>query len=299
MSYAIGGDRIVDRRRLDPPQTDIGAGKGGDGPGETPAVAMEHRQRPEINRVGRHGPDHHVADGVQEGAAVMVDDALRVAGGAGCVIQRTGVPFVSGPLPRVFGIAACDEVLVFHGAEERSAVIGGVIDIDNEDIGAECFESAFDRVRKLPVGQQDLRFAVLEDKGDGVRIETDIQRIQDTAHHGDAEMGFDHRRDVRQHGRDGVAALEAVPFQRARQPSAPRIGLGPAAADIAVDNGRPVRIGRCRAFYKAKRRKGLEIGRVLVESDLERVGHFPAPNEGLLFRGNNTWFVSENKDRTK
>ena len=38
--------------RIELAQADVGAADGGDGPGVAPAIAVEHRQRPEIDAVG-------------------------------------------------------------------------------------------------------------------------------------------------------------------------------------------------------------------------------------------------------
>jgi hypothetical protein len=43
---------------------------------QLPAVAVEHRQRPQIDAVPRHAPGQDVAHAVQVRAPVVVDDAL-------------------------------------------------------------------------------------------------------------------------------------------------------------------------------------------------------------------------------
>jgi len=90
----LAADRVEDRLRVDLAQAHVRAAERGDGPREAPAVAMEHRQRPEIARVVRHRPRRRVADRVQVGAAVMRDDALRIARRARCVRDGDRVPFV-------------------------------------------------------------------------------------------------------------------------------------------------------------------------------------------------------------
>ena len=45
-------DQREDHRRVDLAQADMGAADGGDRPGVGPAVAVEHRQRPQIDRTG-------------------------------------------------------------------------------------------------------------------------------------------------------------------------------------------------------------------------------------------------------
>ena len=53
------GENIVGAHRA---QAHAGAVQRGDGPRETPAVAVEHRQRPEVDRVRVHVPGEHVRD---------------------------------------------------------------------------------------------------------------------------------------------------------------------------------------------------------------------------------------------
>ncbi len=94
----IGFWRTARRQTWVPATTDMR-------PREAPAVAVEHRQRPQIDRVLGHGAGQHVALGHQVGAAVVVDDALGIAGRAGGVVERDRVPFVVGHRPGEVGIA--------------------------------------------------------------------------------------------------------------------------------------------------------------------------------------------------
>ena len=63
-------------------QADVHAGHHAERPGEAPAVAMEHGQGPEVDRMLRHAGGHDIAHGQEIGAAMVVDDALGVAGGS-------------------------------------------------------------------------------------------------------------------------------------------------------------------------------------------------------------------------
>ena len=82
-----------------------------------------------------------------------------------------------------------------------------------------------------------------EDKGDCLCIKADIQGIQDAAHHRHTEMRFYHRGYIREHGGDRFAGVQAVFFKGTGKPSGPGISLGPGAADIAMDDGKAVRVG--------------------------------------------------------
>ena len=87
-------DEIEDRLRLDLAQAHVRAGRRGDRPVEAPAVAMEHRQRPQVHRVLRHRPVEDVVDRVQVRAAIVIHDALGIAGRARGVVERDRVPLV-------------------------------------------------------------------------------------------------------------------------------------------------------------------------------------------------------------
>jgi hypothetical protein len=63
-------------------------GECGDRPRKAPAVAVEHRQGPQIDRMMPHAPDENIAERIQTGAAMVIDDTLRVPGGAGSVVGR-------------------------------------------------------------------------------------------------------------------------------------------------------------------------------------------------------------------
>jgi hypothetical protein len=72
-------DRLVDRPGLDAAQADMRSGECRDGPREAPAVAVEHRQGPQTDRMLPHAPDEDIAERVQVGTAVVIDAPLRVA----------------------------------------------------------------------------------------------------------------------------------------------------------------------------------------------------------------------------
>ena len=67
-----------------------------------------------------------VGIGHQRGAAVVVDDALGIAGGARGVVERDRVPFVVGHRPGEIGIAAGEELLVVDRAERLAFRIGRI-----------------------------------------------------------------------------------------------------------------------------------------------------------------------------
>src|SRR5205807_5078013 len=158
-------------------QAHVGAGKHRDRPREAPAVAVEHRQGPQIDRVLAHGAGDDVADREQISTAVAVDDALGVAGGAGRVVERNRVPFVRGYLPAKIGIAAGQELLIFDRAEPlaRAGELRIVV-VDDERLYLGERQRLFDRARELAVRDQHLGFAVVEREGDDRGIEARVER---------------------------------------------------------------------------------------------------------------------------
>ena len=109
MGHLVLGDRREDRRGLGPAQADVRAGLKRHRPGERPAVAVEHRQGPEIGRVQRHVVGQDLAERREVGAAVVDHHALGLAGGARGVVEADRLPFVG----RVQG----SETLVALGQE--------------------------------------------------------------------------------------------------------------------------------------------------------------------------------------
>ena len=92
--HAVLGDRGEDERRVDLAQAHVGAARGGHRPGVGPAAAVEHRQRPQIDRARREPEGERVAERVQVRAAMVVDHALGIARRARGVEERQRIPFV-------------------------------------------------------------------------------------------------------------------------------------------------------------------------------------------------------------
>ena len=74
-------------RRVRLAQADVTSAGGGHGPGEAPAVAVEHRKRPEVDAALGQLMLDDFADRVDPGAAVGEHHALGKAGGAGGVVD--------------------------------------------------------------------------------------------------------------------------------------------------------------------------------------------------------------------
>ena len=112
MRHLVPGNGVVHRRRTHLAQAHMRASDHRESPGEAPAVTVEHRQCPEIDAVPAHAAGEHIADREQISAAMMIDDALGIAGGARGIIERNRVPFAVGHFPSKVGIAGGDEILI-------------------------------------------------------------------------------------------------------------------------------------------------------------------------------------------
>ena len=74
----------------------------------------------------------NVADGVQIRAAMMRDDAFRIARGAGRVAERNRVPFVARQRPVELRIAGRQHGLVLDLSDALAAGKRRVVDIDHQ-----------------------------------------------------------------------------------------------------------------------------------------------------------------------
>ena len=81
-------------------------------PREAPAVAVEHRQRPQVRRLGRQPGHDALGQRVQVRAAVGVLHALRPAGGARRVVDRDRLLLVGEPRLRIVGRGRGEQRLV-------------------------------------------------------------------------------------------------------------------------------------------------------------------------------------------
>ena len=105
-------DASVDLPAIHLPKTHMSAANGGDCPGISPAIAVEHWQGPQVDGLGRHVESHGVGHGRQVGTAMMVNHAFGIAGGSRCVVQGNGIPLVCGMLPASFRIAFLQQSFV-------------------------------------------------------------------------------------------------------------------------------------------------------------------------------------------
>ena len=168
-------------------------------PREAPAVAVEHRQGPQVRRLGRHPSGDHLAERIEIRTAVCVLDTLWLPRGAGGVVDRDGLLFILEPALRLrWG----------RGIQERLILISrgrGVSTPDDRHAGQ--IQRGEHRL-ELRVDQQKTRIAVSEDVPHLGTCEPVVDRDEDPTGRRDTEMGLEHRRRVEQQRRHSISLAQ-------------------------------------------------------------------------------------------
>jgi hypothetical protein len=144
-----------------------------------------------------------LAERVQIGAAVRVDDALRAPGGAGGVVDRDRLLFIGQLRARACRVAASDQLLV--GAS-RTAIV------DADDLQSR--RRVDDQRLELGGNEQRPRRGVFEDVADLVGAQPDVDRDEDPAGRRNRVVQLQQGGHVRTEGGDAVMALESRAAQR-------------------------------------------------------------------------------------
>ncbi len=242
---------------------------------------MEHREGPEVDGVPRHPPVHYVAERVQIGSAVMVDDPLGVARRSRRVVECDRVPLVGGTDPLELRIPLFEERLVIRRSHERSSGPVGIHDVDHQlrpSLPQHEKRFLYDG-RKLGVGQEGPRFAVLQHESDGLGVESDVQCVQNRTRHRDPEMAFDHRRHVGEHDGDGISS-SYPPTGKSRGESAGACErLAPREIRRAVNRRRALGVHARGSREEIDRGERLVVGGALLQSFAVAAGiaHFTPP----------------------
>ena len=195
---------------------------------------MEHRQRPEIDRVAADVGGEDVAGREQIGAAVVINDALGIAGGARGVVERNRVPFVARRRTLISLVALGDQRLVVEASQPLAgAVVFGVVVVDDQRPGLGPLQRRADDGGEFTVDDERLGLAVIEHEGDRRRVEASVERVEHGAAHRHAIVTFEHRGRVGEHDRDRVAAHEASLGERGGELLRSRVELAIIAAQGA------------------------------------------------------------------
>ena len=156
-------DASVDFLTVHLPKTHMSAANGGDCPGISPAIAVEHWQGPQVDGLGRHVESHGVGHGRQVGAAMVVNHAFGIAGGSRGVVQGNGIPLVCGMLPTGFRIAFLQQGFVIK-LRQPLALPCLAIDGNQQGINLKLGYGGPDLLFPLGVVKQNPCFTMGQDK---------------------------------------------------------------------------------------------------------------------------------------
>jgi hypothetical protein len=225
------------RAGVDLAQAHVPTAHRADGPREAPPVAVEHRQRPQVDALRAQPGLHDLAEGVEVGAPVVVDRALGLPGRARGVVDRDRLVLVGEDHGQRLVRAPGEEVLV------RVAPGPGVVDPDDPlDRRPVAVVAIVDQVGVLVVDEHQPRARVPQDEPDVVGGEAVVHGDEHPARRRDAVVGLEQRRDVRGDERDPVALLQArVPQGRCQAPH-PSGELPVGVAAVLVDDRHLVRV---------------------------------------------------------
>ncbi len=176
-----------------------------------PAIAVKHREGPQIDRVAVEPERDRIADCIQKGAAMVVHDALRVAGRPGSVIERDRLPFVLRPGPTRRGIAFAEKAFVVRPAERCTTA--AVINFDQGHWSRQLVQCLPDDRCEFPVGDQQSGLSMRQDERDRARVEAIVHCVEHRARHRHAVMRFEQCRHIRRHDGDRIAARYPAPAQ--------------------------------------------------------------------------------------
>ena len=276
--HAVIAHGREDGRGVHAPQANVRAAHHGQRPGEAPAVAVEHRQRPQVAREVRQRPGDGVAHGVEVGAAVVGDHALGVAGGAAGVAHGDGVPLVGRALQPGQRLVRGQPGLVLVRAQALAgAGVLAVAHVDDDDLAAVLLAQPAQRLvhdrAELEVGDQHPGLAVVHLPGQQRRVQPRVQRVQHRPQGRHGVVRLDHLRRVGQHHADGVAAAHAQRRQRRSQARRALAALRPGVAPLAVDHRGQVGEDLGASLDEAHRRQRHVVGRVPVEVLVVDAGH--------------------------
>ena len=189
------------------PQAHLHPAAGDDRPRVAPAVAVEHRQRPEVHRVLPVAGGQVLAQAVEVGAAVRVHHALGRPGGARGVVDRDRrVLVLDGPRQGLVR-AAREEVGVGDAGETRGDRLGVVV--PDHLVHGQAVEDRRDRARQRGVDHDQARSRVGADRQHLLRREAAVDGHQHAAGERHGEMGHQQCRRVVAEVRHAVAGGDA------------------------------------------------------------------------------------------
>ena len=207
---------------------------GHDTPGEAPAVAVEHGQRPQVAGLDLEAVVDDHGQGIQVGTPVVVDHALGPAGGTRCVVDGDG--------------------LVLALQHQRHGLLGALgqqgLEVRSQHHPLDGRGHQGQRGQQLR-GHEDLRgAAVLDDVGHLVLVQAGVDGHQHAPGEGDGGVGDEERLRVEGEEGDAVALLQVIRPQGRGQAPGPGAGLAPSKAAVPIRHRGPVRKDLARPLHE-------------------------------------------------
>ncbi len=186
------------------------------GEGEPPRVGVEHRDdgKDRVALGDVHTGAEREAEGVEHERAVRVEHAFRLTGGASGVAHgRRLVLLRLGQIHRRLGLG--EQRFVFQIARRHR--LGRADDDDGLDGRNERANLLPERQQRF-VDQQELVLRVIDDVGELLGVEAEVEGVEDAADERDGEIGLEVRAVVPGERGDAVAGDDAEVGEGAGEP---------------------------------------------------------------------------------
>ena len=160
-------------------------------------------------------------------------------------------------MPRRVRVTFFKKVFIGHLAEAFTAsVIKRIININHGDavVWAQNLKRGGDGCRKCCVRDQDFGFTMAKDIGNRVRVEPDIDGVQDSTCGRNAIMTFYHFRCVECHDRNRIALGDAERGQSRGEAAATGKTFSPSIAAVTMNHSNAVWKDSCCLFNESQRR---------------------------------------------
>ena len=135
-------------------------------------------------------------------SAAVVNHPFRLSGGSGSIIQTDRLPFILREIPFKIFISGFQKRFVIHFPKQFSAFCHRIIDVNHQRRIFQLLQDFLDDWRKFPIRDQHLRFSMLQNVGQSFRFQPNVERVQHSSGHQNAEMGLKQLRNVGRHHRN-------------------------------------------------------------------------------------------------
>ena len=218
-----------DRARIELRKAQVHAAGRRHRPREAPAVAMEHRQGPQVHGVAGQPHVNRHRERLQVRAAMVVHHALRPRGRAARVVDREHSALVGNRVQQRLAVGDQPFELVIRAARADEPQ-------RFSDLRAGCRRC----LGEFVVVYQHRRAGVLQDERHVGGRDPRIEGHQDTAGEWHGVVGGEHHVRIAREQRDAIAGLDPDGTQRAREAQAALQEFPVGEFDVSIDNAYPV-----------------------------------------------------------